>query len=165
MSRLRSIVALGIVVSLLTAGGLLAAKQPAHQAADPFAAEKPPARQPSPSALHKAPARKASPPAAVKSLGKKSRSQTAKCRHLRSGEAAIAEALGKPIDLQFAETPLADVIDNLKDYCGIEIQLDNRALCDVGIGTDTPVTMDLSLRAASLGTQPDAAAARPDVDD
>ena len=115
---------LGIVVSLLTAGGLLAAKLPANQTDDPFAAERPPARQPSPSALHKAPARKAGPPAAVKSLGKKSRRHIAKCRHLRSGEAAIAEALGKPIDLQFGETPLTDVIDNLKNYCGIEIQLD-----------------------------------------
>ena len=43
----------------------------------------------------------------------------------------------------FIETPLCDVIDYLKDHHHIEIQLDNKALGDVGIGSDTPVTKNI----------------------
>ena len=53
--------------------------------------------------------------------------------------------------MEFIETPLSDVIDFLKDHHHIEIQLDNKALSDVGIGSDTPVTKNLkgiSLRSA-----------------
>ena len=63
----------------------------------------------------------------------------------------IAEALKSPTQLEFVETPLSDVVDYLKEYHGIEIQLDKKALSDVGIGTDTPVTKNLkgtSLRSA-----------------
>ena len=35
------------------------------------------------------------------------------------------------------------MIDYLKDYHKIEIQLDKKALDDVGIGSDTPVTKNL----------------------
>jgi len=65
--------------------------------------------------------------------------------------AAIEEALAKPTELDFTETPLQDVIDYLKQCHRIEIKIDNRALGDVGIGTDSPVTVNLkgvSLRAA-----------------
>ena len=63
----------------------------------------------------------------------------------------IQEALKSPTRMEFIETPLSDVIDYLKSYHHIDIQLDNRALTDVGIGTDTPVTKnlkDVSLRSA-----------------
>ena len=53
--------------------------------------------------------------------------------------------------MDFIETPLSDVIDNLKERHHIEIQLDNKALGDVGIGSDTPITRNLkgvSLRSA-----------------
>ena len=40
------------------------------------------------------------------------------------------------------------MIDYLKDYHQIEIQLDKRAMDDAGIGTDTPVTK--SLKGVSL---------------
>lgn len=67
----------------------------------------------------------------------------AAARQIRTGQAAIEEELAKPIVLEFIDTPLSDVIDFLKDHCKIEIQLDNRALTDVGIGSDTPVKTNL----------------------
>jgi len=60
-----------------------------------------------------------------------------------SAEKKIHDALKSPTQLEFVETPLSDVIDYLKDYHGIEIQLDTKALGDVGIGSDTPVTKNL----------------------
>ena len=66
-------------------------------------------------------------------------------------EKKIQEALKSPTQLEFIETPLSDVIDYLKDYHDIEIQLDKKSLDDMSIGTDTPVTKNLkgvSLRSA-----------------
>lgn len=66
-------------------------------------------------------------------------------------EQKIAAALAKDTQLEFIETPLQDVIDFFKDFHQIEIQIDQRALDDVGIGTDTPITRNLkgiSLRTA-----------------
>jgi tetratricopeptide (TPR) repeat protein len=57
--------------------------------------------------------------------------------------AKIEAELREPTQLEFVETPLTDVIDYLKERHKIEIQLDRRALSDVGIGTDTPVTRNL----------------------
>jgi hypothetical protein len=131
MSRPRFLVASVLVLSLLMATSFVAAdKPPAKKADDPFAADKAPAKKSGPSAPAKAPLKKSRPPAA-------------KRRPLRSGEAAIEEALAKPTELECVETPLTDVIDALKNRCGIEIQLHKKALDDVGIGTDTPVTIDL----------------------
>lgn len=62
---------------------------------------------------------------------------------IRTGQAAIEEELAKPIDLDFLEAPLLDVIEHLKDRCKIEICFDYLAMADVGIQTDTPVTIDL----------------------
>ena len=55
----------------------------------------------------------------------------------------IEAALREPTQLEFVETPLTDVVNFLKDQHKIEIQLDKKALDDVGIGTDTPVTTNL----------------------
>ena len=68
-----------------------------------------------------------------------------------SAEKRIDDALKSPTEVVFVEAPLQEVIDYLKDRHKIEIQIDNKALQDVGIGTDTPVTVDLkgiSLRSA-----------------
>jgi hypothetical protein len=62
---------------------------------------------------------------------------------IRTGQAAIEEELAKPIVLEFVETPLSDAIDFLKGHCKIEIQMDTRALTDVGIASDTPITKNL----------------------
>ncbi len=69
----------------------------------------------------------------------------------KPAERKIREELKKPTQMEFIEMPLSDVIDYLKDYHGIEIQLDKKALDDVGIGSDTPITKNLkgiSLRSA-----------------
>jgi len=58
-------------------------------------------------------------------------------------ERKILAALDKRIEIDFIETPLQDVVDFFKDALGIEIQIDCRALDDVGIGSDTPVSLQL----------------------
>jgi hypothetical protein len=63
--------------------------------------------------------------------------------------AEIAQALARPAACDFAETPLSDVADQLEEMCKISIELDYRALEEVGIGHDTPVT--LHIRDVSLG--------------
>jgi RNA polymerase sigma factor (sigma-70 family) len=66
-------------------------------------------------------------------------------------EPKLEAELKKSTQLEFVETPLQDVFEFLKDYHGIEIQIDRKALDDVGIGSDTPVTRNLngiSLRTA-----------------
>ena len=64
----------------------------------------------------------------------------------------IEQELDKPTQLQFVETPLQDVIDYLKKRHGIEIQVDRKALSDVGLDPSTlPITRNLkglSLRSA-----------------
>ena len=53
--------------------------------------------------------------------------------------------------MEFVDMPLTDVIDYLKDFHKIEIQLDKKAMDEAGIGTDTTVTKnlkDIPLRSA-----------------
>ena len=63
----------------------------------------------------------------------------------------VREALDRPTQIEFAGTPLNDVVDYLKDLHGIEIQLDSPALKEAGVDEMTPVTKELkgiSLRSA-----------------
>lgn len=63
----------------------------------------------------------------------------------------IEKALAKPAECDFVDTPLKDVADFLADGHAIIILIDRRALADVGIGDDTPVTLKVkgvSLEAA-----------------
>ncbi len=62
---------------------------------------------------------------------------------LHTGQAAIEKALTEPVSLEFTETPLEKVVEFLKNRCKIEIVIDLRALSDMGIGADTPVTKKL----------------------
>ncbi len=55
----------------------------------------------------------------------------------------INAALNAPTEVVFTEAPLHEVLDYLKNHHKIEIQIDTKALEDVGIATDTPVTVDL----------------------
>jgi len=71
----------------------------------------------------------------------------------REGEAEkkIEEALKSPTQLEFIETPLQDVLDYLKDYHKIEIQVDRKSLSDVGLDrrrSRSPRTSGVSLRSA-----------------
>jgi hypothetical protein len=61
-----------------------------------------------------------------------------------AAEARILAALGEPTTLEFTETPLQDAVDYLKAKHKIEIQLDSRALEDIGVAADTPVTRNVS---------------------
>jgi hypothetical protein len=54
--------------------------------------------------------------------------------------ARIERALDKPVTLNCVETPLKDIIAQLKADLEIEIQFDNRELDGIGISTDTPIT-------------------------
>ena len=60
-----------------------------------------------------------------------------------TAEERIAVELEKPTVMEFSETQLGNVIAILKERHPIEIQLDNRALDDAGVGTDTPITRKL----------------------
>jgi len=66
-------------------------------------------------------------------------------------EKKILQQLDSPTQLEFSETPLNDVIQYLKDFHKIEIQLDKKALEAAGVNTDKAVTINLkgvSLRSA-----------------
>jgi hypothetical protein len=128
MCRFILFVALGAVLCLLTPSSLLTADPPPAKKAPPVAKQRP------------APKAKKAPPAAAK----QSVAPSAKERRLRCGQPAIEEALAKPTQLQFKDAPLSNVIDFLKDYHGIEIQCDSKAMGDAGVGSDTPVTQNLS---------------------
>lgn len=132
MSRSYRMVVLVLAILLVTAWGLPAADPPAGKKIedDPFVADSPSVKNPT------------APPAS-QPPSKKVSSLTVPKQPLRSGEAAINEACAKPVQLQFVETPLNEVIVVLRNRCGIEIQLDTRALNDDGIGLDTPVTASL----------------------
>jgi hypothetical protein len=61
-----------------------------------------------------------------------------------TAEQKIEQELEKPTQLEFIETPLQDVIDYLKKRHGIEIQIDRKALDDVGLDPSTiPTTKKL----------------------
>lgn len=57
-----------------------------------------------------------------------------------ANESKIAAALSQKTELDFAEQPLSDVLDYLKQRHEIEIQIDTNALTDAGIESDTPIT-------------------------
>lgn len=61
----------------------------------------------------------------------------------RTGVEAIEAALAKPIDCEFVETPLRDVIDYFQDLLHVEIFLDASALKEAGIAPDTAVNCHL----------------------
>ncbi len=68
-----------------------------------------------------------------------------------AADKTIAQALGAPTQLEFIETPLEDVVAFLGEQHKITIEIDKKALDNVGVGTDTPITKnlkDLSLRSA-----------------
>jgi len=56
----------------------------------------------------------------------------------------VREALNSPTQMEFVDTPLHDAVNFLKDFHQIEIQLDNRALGDVSVAADNPVSRHLS---------------------
>jgi len=61
----------------------------------------------------------------------------------KPSEQKIYAALDEPTEIDFAEQPLSDVVEYLKQRHGIEIQLDDKALADAGAATDTPITRSI----------------------
>lgn len=66
-----------------------------------------------------------------------------KSREMRTGEEAILGALEEKAQLDFVETPLADVVAFFEYAHRVEIEVDRKALDEVGIGVDTPITKAL----------------------
>jgi hypothetical protein len=60
-----------------------------------------------------------------------------------ASEQKILAALADQTEIQFVDQPLNDVVESLKERHGIEIQLDNKALADAGLGSETPVTRNI----------------------
>jgi hypothetical protein len=54
----------------------------------------------------------------------------------------ILAALNENTELQFADQPLSDVVDYLKERHSIEIQLDYKSLVEAKMGSDTPITIN-----------------------
>ncbi len=68
-----------------------------------------------------------------------------------AADARIGAQLLQNVDLAFNEAPLSEVVAFVQDTASIPILIDRKALDDVGLGTDTPVTQSLhaiSLRSA-----------------
>lgn len=69
----------------------------------------------------------------------------------RPTEARINEMLEAQCELDFADHPLSDVMSKLAQRHQVQIHLDQKALTDAGVGTDTPITRTvngLTLRTA-----------------
>lgn len=66
-------------------------------------------------------------------------------------EQKIQKELDEPTTIEFIDTPLEDVLNYLEDLHEIEIEIDQRALDDLGIDSGTPINRNLtgiSLRSA-----------------
>ena len=60
-----------------------------------------------------------------------------------ASEQKILSALGGKTELEYVDQPLVDVVEHLKERHGIEIQFDEKALTDAGVGKDTPITRNV----------------------
>ena len=61
----------------------------------------------------------------------------------RDSERKIRAALKKKVVLDFRKTPIAEAVGYMKDFVGVEIQLDLKALREAGVESDTPITFDV----------------------
>jgi general secretion pathway protein D len=59
-------------------------------------------------------------------------------------ELEIERRLQTPVLLKYQETPLTEVMHGLSELTGVNIHLDPRGLNQEGVGTDTPITINLS---------------------
>jgi len=79
------------------------------------------------------------PELAQKRKGSKDRMQRRSERELE-----IERKLKTPVQLRYQNTPLSQVAEELSELTGINIYLDPRGFSQEGVGTDTPVTLNLS---------------------
>jgi RNA polymerase sigma factor (sigma-70 family) len=76
--------------------------------------------------------------------GKREAKSAGAAESLPSAAEKIEAALREPAEVDFIETPLMDVIDKLAEMHHLNILIDQRALDDVGIPADCPITFSLS---------------------
>jgi hypothetical protein len=69
---------------------------------------------------------------------------SARAKEKLPAEERIRRALKSPTEVDFAQTPLQDALEYLKDYHEIRIWVDEAALADENVPMDTPVTLSLS---------------------
>ena len=167
MARSHCLIAWSVAFAVVAAGNLSAAETRAekkaaaspvtnlssrlltattHNSSDPFAAERRPAKP-----LVK-PSAKTPPKCAFKA------------RSVRENVAAIEEALTKPTQLSFVDAPLQDVVDYLKEKHEIKIQIDTKALSDIGLDTSTPINVEPDGDFAPLGAGSHASTTEPHLD-
>jgi hypothetical protein len=58
-------------------------------------------------------------------------------------EREIEDRLTKPVNFNFTDVPLRQVIDDLRAWCGINVVADIRALQDEGVSLDSPINIKL----------------------
>ena len=61
-----------------------------------------------------------------------------------TAEETIRQALSKPISLDLTNSLLRDAMSQLEEELGILIRFDHRALDDVGLGEEDPVSLQVS---------------------
>ncbi|QDT68162.1 outer membrane porin HofQ [Planctomycetes bacterium MalM25] len=59
-------------------------------------------------------------------------------------EQEIERRLETPVQMNYTDRPLAEVMDSLSRMAGVDIYLDPRGLNEEGVSTDTPVTLNLN---------------------
>ena len=57
-----------------------------------------------------------------------------------SAERRIREKLKRPANVKFVDTPLNEVVDHFAKELNDTVLIDEKALSEVGIGVDTPIT-------------------------
>jgi hypothetical protein len=55
-------------------------------------------------------------------------------------ERKIYEALARPIEIEFTEEPLKEIMQKIAKTSGIQIQFDEKALTEAAVATDIPIT-------------------------
>jgi hypothetical protein len=69
----------------------------------------------------------------------------------RKARSEIAEKLSKPIDAEFVEAPLNDVLKYLADTLEVQFHVNRRAIEESGVTLDSPVTINLkNIKASTL---------------
>ncbi len=58
-----------------------------------------------------------------------------------AGRAKIQAALDGKMTVEFLDTPLSEIVDYFTNLANIPISIDSVALNDIGLGTDTPLTL------------------------
>lgn len=67
--------------------------------------------------------------------------------------AEVRAKLAKRTNLEFIETPLNQVLDFLGDAAEVQVYIRTRALDDVGVGTDSPITRNLKDVSVGMGLE------------